>query len=85
MSYEAADASGFDEASASDVVAVTDRMTEMWWHVGQLRPAYLSYMAHAALPDNSSRHPRWREIAEELMPYMSEPAMVLVVRTYTGC
>ena len=52
----------------------------MWWHVGQLRPAYLSYLAHVAMPKNSGQLALWREIAAEVMPYIDDNGLALVVR-----
>ena len=54
---------------------------QMWWHVGQLRPAYLSYLAHVALPENSGQLALWREIASEVMPYITDMGLALLVRS----
>lgn len=53
--YQAAEAAGFDDASVAEVEATTDRMTNMWWHVGQLQPAWLSALAYKAYPENSGQ------------------------------
>lgn len=127
VSYQAADAAGFDAGSVAELEALVQSMTEvggstpgwrrcqtgcmvypfcvdaswhtgcaqqawqlptatpslppqMWWHVGQLRPAYLSYLAHVALPENSGQLALWREIASEVMPYINDTGLALVVR-----
>jgi hypothetical protein len=80
MSYVAASAAGFDEKSVEEVVRVQDRMMQLWWHISQLKPAYLCYLAHAALPENSSSFPLWREIAEEVLPQMDDTRRAILVR-----
>ena len=79
VAFEAAAAAGFEPCAAAEAEAVVNRMAEMWWHVGQLRPAYLSHLAHATMPANSSQLPLWREIAGEVMPYIDENGLALVV------
>jgi hypothetical protein len=83
-SYDAASAAGFDEQSVAHVETVCDRMTQVWWHVGQLKPAYLCYLAHVALPDNSGSLPLWREIAEELLPEMDKQSINILVGWLPG-
>lgn len=53
--YPAAEAGGFDSASVEKVEATIDRMTNMWWHVGQLQPAWLSALAFRMYPENSGQ------------------------------
>jgi hypothetical protein len=80
MSYVAAKAAGFDSASVAEVEAVQDRMAQVWWHVGEMKPAYLCYLAHAVLPENSAQFPLWREIAAEVLPQMDEAQRAILVR-----
>lgn len=82
VAYQAADASGFDGSSVAELEGLVKRMTEMWWHVGQLRPAYLSYLAHVALPENSGQLALWREIASEVMPYITDMGLALLRRSW---
>ncbi|KAL4854893.1 Protein-ribulosamine 3-kinase [Chlorella vulgaris] len=84
MSYVAASAAGFDEKSVEEVVRVQDRMMQLWWHISQLKPAYLCYLAHAALPENSSSFPLWREIAEEVLPQMDDTRRAILRRSWTN-
>ena len=79
VAYSAAQAAGFDGDSVAEVERVTDRMTETWWHVGQLKPSFLCYLAHKALPANSSQLPLWREIAGEVLPQLDEASRAIVV------
>ena len=79
VSYVAAKASGFDADGVADVEAVQERMTQVWWHVGEMKPAYLCYLAHAALPENSAQFPLWREIAAEVLPQLDETQRALLV------
>ena len=78
-SYLAAKVAGFDADSVADVEAVCDRMTAIWWHVGQLKPDYLCHLTCAALPENSGQLPLWREIAEEVMQQLDERSISIVV------
>ncbi|KAL4458240.1 hypothetical protein ABPG75_013105 [Micractinium tetrahymenae] len=80
--YQAAEAAGFDDASVAEVEATTDRMTNMWWHVGQLQPAWLSALAYKAYPENSGQLPLWREIAAEVLPELDESSRALVRRSW---
>lgn len=84
VSYLAAKAAGFNEESVADVEAVQDRMTKVWWHVGEMKPAYLCYLAHAALPEDSAQFSVWREIAEEVLPQMDDTQRVLLVSSSCG-
>jgi hypothetical protein len=77
--YDEARQAGFDSASVAEVEAVQDRMTQVWWHVGQLKPAFLCYLAHTLLPENSGQLPLWREIAVEVMQHMDERSVGIVV------
>lgn len=71
VAWEAADAASFDDASVARVHQVMEVMTEMWWHAAQLKPPYLAYLTHAALPDNSSQQECWERIAREILPELT--------------
>jgi hypothetical protein len=55
-------------------------MSEVWWHVSHLKPAYVCYLAHAALPEGSGQLPLWREIAEVVLPQLDETSRGILVR-----
>ena len=57
----------------------------MWWHIGELRPTYVCFLAHAALPEDSANFPLWREIAADMLPEMSEARRATLVRAGKGC
>ena len=75
----AAEAAGFDAASLAEVDACMERMTEIWWHCSQLRPAYLSYLAHAALPEDSGQLQLWCDIAADILPQLDDGSRAVLV------
>jgi hypothetical protein len=80
VAYQAADAAGFDGDSVGEVEALQERMTQVWWHASQTKPAYLCFLANAALPENSAQFPLWREIGAEVLPQLDETQRGLLVR-----
>lgn len=70
--YRAAEAAGFDDASVAEVEATTDRMTKMWWHVGQLQPAWLSALAFRAYPENSGQASGDQAAAGDLLCFVRQ-------------
>ena len=49
------------------------------WHVGHLKPSYLSFLAHAALPANSGQCLMWHQIAALILPQLDASSRAILV------
>lgn len=48
--------------------------------MSELKPSYVCFLSHAALPEDSALCPLWRDIAEQLFPQLDEQACAILVR-----